>query len=139
MNNINEIKLSGIINGIRDNGNMYIKFGLTCNKNDNGNTLVSLNIHRDLYNKYKDFFVKGNFIYVKGYLNSYIDKNNNIQIFVTVLDVYNNSKDFLNENKSPHIRYDEDGVMVWDGKRCESIPATDEEIKEMENLLSEYR
>lgn len=134
-NDINEVKLSGNINNIIDNGNMYIKFGLTCYKSDNNFTLVSLNIHRDLYNKYKDFFVKGNTIFVNGYLNSYKDKNNHNQTFITVLDVSNN----INGNKEPHIRYDEDGVMVWNGKRCESIPPTPEEKKEMEDLLNEYR
>ena len=30
-------------------------------------------------------------------------------------------------------------VLVWNGKRCEDTPATEEEIKEMEELLKEYR
>jgi hypothetical protein len=37
------------------------------------------------------------------------------------------------------ILYDEDGVMLWNGKRCESNKATDEEIKEIELLLSKYK
>ena len=42
-------------------------------------------------------------------------------------------------SQSPKITYDPDGVMVWDGKRCESIPASPEEIAEMEDLLSEFK
>ena len=83
----NEVKLSGVSNGITDTGNKYIKFGLTYSKtilNEIKNIYVSLNIDRNLYNTYKDFFVKGNKLYIKGYLNSYLDNNNKIQSFITV-------------------------------------------------------
>ena len=145
MNNskdLNDIKLSGVINGITDTDDMYIKFGMTCIKNTNElnkNIFVSLNINRDLYNKYKDFFVKGKKVYVCGYLNSFLDKNKKIQNFITVTDIYDYPINFSKNIKEPIIRYDSDGVMVWNGKRCESIPLTKEEIKEMEDLLSEFR
>ena len=112
---INEIIISGVINNIIDNNNEYIKFGLTTTKFNKSKTYSSLNIKRDLYTIYKDFFVKGNRVYVKGYLSSY-SSNNKIQSFIT-------------GRKAPHIRYDPDGVMVWNGKRCESIPPTEEEKK----------
>ena len=139
--NFNEVKLSGVINGINDTSNKYIKFGLTYNKNilnETKNIYISLNIERDLYNKYKDFFVKGNKLHIKGYLNSYIDSNNKIQSFITVLDILNNNYELLNNRSSPSITYDPDGVMVWNGKRCESEPCTEEELKELEELLSEF-
>ena len=145
MNNskdLNDIKLSGVINGITDTDDMYIKFGMTCIKNTNElnkNIFVSLNINRDLYNKYKDFFVKGKKVYVRGYLNSFLDKNKKIQNFITVTDIFDYPINFSKNIKEPIIRYDSDGVMVWNGKRCESIPLTKEEIKEMEDLLSEFR
>ena len=65
--------------------------------------------------------------------------NNKIQIFITVIDITDNYDDITNGRKAPHIRYDPDGVMVWNGKRCESIPPTEEEKREMEELLKEYR
>ena len=145
MNNskdLNDIKLSGFINGITDTDDMYIKFGMTCIKNTNElnkNIFVSLNINRDLYNKYKDFFVKGKKVYVRGYLNSFSDKSNKIQNFITVTDIFDYPINFSKNIKEPIIRYDSDGVMVWNGKRCESIPLTKEEIEEMEDLLSEFR
>lgn len=37
------------------------------------------------------------------------------------------------------ISYDTDGVMLWHGKRCESVEPTEEERKEIEDLLSEFR
>lgn len=41
-------------------------------------------------------------------------------------------------NKSP-ISYDIDGVMLWNGQRCESELCTDEELKELEELLKPFR
>lgn len=138
MNDINEVMISGVINNITDNNNKYIKFGLTTIKYDNGKVYTSLNINRNLYEIYKDFFVKGNKVYIKGYLNSY-SLNNKIQSFITVSDIANNCDDILKGRKAPHIRYDPDGVMFWNGKRCESVVPTEEERIEMEKLLNEFK
>lgn len=135
---INEIIISGVINNITDNNNEYIKFGLTTAKFNNSKTYSSLNIKRDLYVIYKDFFVKGNRVYVKGYLNSY-SSNNKIQSFITVNDIADNYDDITNGRKAPHIRYDPDGVMVWNGKRCEKEELSKEEDEEMKELMKEYR
>ena len=129
---INEIIISGVINNITDNNDEYIKFGLTTTKFNNSKTYSSLNIKRDLYTIYKDFFVKGNKVYVKGYLNSY-SSNNKIQSFITVNGIADNYNDIANGRKAPHIRYDPDGVMVWNGKRCESIPPTEEKKEKWKN------
>lgn len=140
--NLNEVIISGVINVITDTNDKYIKFGITTKKyitKEDKNVYVSLNIARELYNVYQDYFVKDNKIYVKGYLNSYIDKNKGIKSFVTVTDVANNREEILNGRKAPHIREDDDGVLVWNGKRCEDTPATEEEIRKIEELLKEYR
>ncbi len=135
---VNEIIISGVINNITDNNNEYIKFGLTTSKFNNSKTYSSLNIKRDLYTKYKDFFVKGNKVYVKGYLNSY-SGNNGIHNFITVTNISDDYNTLIQGRKGPRIRYDSDGVMVWNGKRCESKEPTDEERLEMEELLKEFR
>lgn len=140
--NFNEVLISGIINVITDTNGKYIKFGLTTNKytlNEDKKVYVSLNISRELFNTYQDLFFKGNKVFVKGYLNSYIDQNKKIQSFITVTDISNNPSDITNDRKAPHIRYDPDGVMVWNGKRCETIPPTQEELDEMEELLKNYK
>lgn len=140
--NFNEVIVSGIINVITDTNGKYIKFGITTNKytlNKDKKVYVSLNISRELFNTYQDLFSKGNKVFIKGYLNSYIDQNKKIQSFITVTDISNNSDDITNGRKSPHIRYDPDGVMVWNGKRCEVIPLTKEELIEMENLLKDFK
>lgn len=135
---LNEIIISGNINNITDNNQDYIKFGLKTIKYNNSYVYSSLNINRNLYTIYKDFFVKEKKVFIKGYLNSY-STNNNIQLFITVTDISDNKEDILNGRKSPHIRYDPDGVMVWNGKRCESEEPSDEELKEMEELLKDFR
>ena len=138
MFDINEVMISGTINNISDTNNQYIKFGLTTIKYDNGKVYSSLNINRNLYEIYKDFFVKGNKVYIKGYLNSY-SLNNKIQSFITVVDIADNYDDILKGRKAPHLRCDPDGVLVWNGKRTERIPSTQEELYEFNELLSEFK
>ena len=135
---LNEVLISGTINSITDNNQDYIKFGLTTLKYDKRKVFSSLNINRNLYEIYKDFFVKGTKVFIKGYLNSY-SSNNNIKLFITVLDIADNEDELLNGRKGPHIRVDPDGVEVWDGKREEAIPMTEEELEEMENLLKDFK
>ena len=135
---LNEVLLSGTINSITDNNQDYIKFGLTTIKYDKRKILSSLNINRNLYEIYKDFFVKGNKVFIKGYLNSYIT-NKNIKSFITVTDIADNEDEILNGRKGPHIRIDPDGVEVWNGKREEATPMTEEELEEMENLLKDFK
>ena len=138
MFDINEVMISGTINNISDTNNQYIKFGLTTIKYDNGKVYSSLNINRNLYEIYKDFFVKGNKVFIKGYLNSYV-LNNKIQSFITVVEISDNYDDILKGRKAPHLRYDPDGIEVWNGKRIEKIPPTQEELDEINELLSEYK
>ena len=135
---LNEIIISGTINNIMDNNQDYIKFGLTTLKYDKRKVYSSLNINRNLYEIYKDFFVKGTKVFIKGYLNSY-SSNNNIKLFITVLDIADNEDELINGRKGPHIRVDPDGVEVWNGKREEITPPTEKERLEMEELLKSYR
>ena len=100
---------------------------------------ISLNVKSDLYNIYKDLFFKDNFIYIKGYMNSYVDKNKNIKSFITVTDVAKTYKEIMNGKDTPYIRYDSDGVMVWNGKRCETDPwdfNNPEDVKKYKELVS---
>lgn len=140
--NYNEVLISGIINVITDTNGKYIKFGLTTNKytlNEDKKVYVSLNISRELFNTFQDYFIKGNKVFVKGYLNSYINQNKKIQSFITVTDISNNPNEIIKGKSSQHIRYVPDGVMVWNGKRCEAIPPTEKELKELEELLKEFK
>ena len=135
---LNEIIISGTINNVMNNNQDYIKFGLTTLKYDKRKVYSSLNINRNLYEIYKDFFVKGTKVFIKGYLNSY-SSNNNIKLFITVLDIADNEDELINGRKGPHIRVDPDGVEVWNGKREKITPPTEKERLEMEELLKSYR
>ena len=124
--NYNQIIISGHINNITDTNNQYIKFSMVSKKyttSENKNVYVSLNISRELYNIYLDYFYKGNKVFVKGYLNSYIDKNKNIKLFISVTDISDNPN----------------GVRVWNGKREEVTPMAVEEQQELEELLKEFK
>ena len=140
--NINHVLLSGIIVNIKEGIGGYILFTLKCKKYSESKynfVYVSLSIYEDLYNIYKDIFVKDNEIFIKGYINSYVDNNRNYKIFISVIGVSKSYEKLIECKKTPYIRFDPDGVMVWNGKRCESTPLSEEELKEMDELLNEFR
>lgn len=140
--NINHVLLSGIIVNIKEGIGGYILFTMKCKKYSESKynfVYVSLSIYEDLYNIYKDIFVKDNEIFIKGYINSYVDNNKNYKMFISVIDVSKSYEQLIECKKTPYIRFDSDGVMVWNGKRCESTPLSEEELKEMDELLNEFR
>ena len=140
--NINHVLLSGIIVNIKEGIGGYILFTLKCKKYSESKynfVYVSLSIYEDLYNIYKDIFVKDNEIFIKGYINSYVDNNRNYKMFISVIGVSKSYEKLIECKKTPYIRFDPDGVMVWNGKRCESTPLSEEELKEMDELLNEFR
>ena len=140
--NINQVLLSGIIVNIKEGIGGYILFTLKCKKYSESKynfVYVSLSIYENLYNIYKDIFVKDNEIFIKGYINSYVDNNRNYKMFISVIGVSKSYEQLIECKKTPYIRFDPDGVMVWNGKRCESTPLSEEELKEMNELLNEFR
>lgn len=140
--NINQVLLSGIIVNIKEGIGGYILFTMKCKKYSESKynfVYVSLSIYEDLYNIYKDMFVKDNEIFIKGYINSYVDNNKNYKMFISVIGVSKSYEQLIEDKKTPYIRFDSDGVMVWNGKRCESTPLSEEELKEMNELLNEFR
>ena len=36
------------------------------------------------------------------------------------------------------INFDTDGIMLWNGKRCESVPMNPEEEAKLKDILSQY-
>ena len=140
--NINQVLLSGIIVNIKEGIGGYILFTMKCKKYSESKynfVYVSLSIYEDLYNIYKDIFVKDNEIFIKGYINSYVDNNRNYKMFISVIGVSKSYEQLIECKKTPYIRFDPDGVMVWNGKRCESTPLSEDELKEMDELLNEFR
>lgn len=139
----NEVIISGNINIIKDinENDKYVKFSIVSKKysiNANSKVYISLNISRELYYENLDYFFINSKVYIKGYLNSYC-VNNRMQNFITVTSISDNLDSIMYGKKAPHIRYDTDGVMVWNGKRCESKETTEEERKELEDILKEFR
>ena len=73
-------------------------------------------------------------IVVKGIPKGYLDKYGYRQnyIHVTEINGVNTNEDIINNI----ISYDTDGVMLWNGKRCESIPTTLEEQLEIQEMIN---
>lgn len=97
----------------------------------------------DISNVNTEIFKVGSWVILSGIPKSYIDKNNIRQFYIHVFEL-SSAKEYIDnksktDNSKANITYDTDGVMIWNGKRCESETASPEEIKEMEEMLSEFK
>ena len=102
-------------------------------------SFYKIRLYNNLIKRYQSVLFKGKNIYVSGYLNSY-KKDSKVIYYIYPLEIKELDNNYtLDESSSPTISYDPDGVMVWNGKRCESIPLAEDELKEMEELLSEFK
>ncbi len=74
-------------------------------------------------------------IVVKGIPKGYLDKNGYRQNYIhaTEINGVETNEDILNQV----ISYDTDGIMLWNGKRCESIPTTKEGQLELQKMINE--
>lgn len=137
---------------ITENGKKYKWFDICVNKKYSNNlgkeknnpTYYKIKIYEKQLEKYSELLVIGRWIKIKGYLNSYIDKNNNYNLNLIAFSLVDMKKELELNRKSINkknniISYNDDGVMLWNGKRCESSPCTSEEQKELEDLLSEFK
>ena len=125
------------------NNNDFMFFDIVQNEyiDDNlyNSSFYKIRLYNNLIKRYQSVLFKGKNIYVSGYLNSY-KKDSKVIYYIYPLEIKELDNNYtLDESSSPTISYDPDGVMVWNGKRCESTMCTPEEQKEMEALLSEYQ
>ena len=138
----NQVILDGIIKSITVGKSGYYLLNVLTYKFNNDiykEVYISISIHDNLYQIYKDLLFKENQVFFKGYLNSYRTKENKYTTIISITDIFESYKDLTKGKTGPHIRYDPDGVMVWNGKRCEAIPLTEKELKELENLLKDFK
>ena len=141
----NQVLVEGNITNILDTNNQYIKFSIVTDKyttSDNKNVYVSMNISREHFNKYKHYFYIGNNVFIKGYLNYYIDKNKDIKGFITatqVSDCLENLNTIFNIRKEQYIRTDPDNVEVFNGKRCEQNLVSEEVQRKFEEKIKRLR
>ena len=137
---IDRITYHGVITSIRNNvDDKFIWFDI---KQDNiikkdGKVINNPSFFSArIYKEYKDLIVIHEEVYVKGIPGGYIDKKGIKQNYIHV-DVINDVKvkNELIENNT--ISYDSDGVMLWNGKRCESTPLSKKEEEEIDKLIKE--
>lgn len=142
------IAIEGYISRIYDKCNSkYIWFDICKNEkyqnNDNKEVITtsffSAKINRDKVEN-NQLFEKGKQVVIKGIPKSYFDQSNFKQFYVLTLAISETAQIMNNciskERGSHLIEYDYDGVMIWNGKRCEAIPPNEEVVKEMEELLN---
>ena len=87
--------------------------------------LINVSYEKDSPNKSKRYIYLNNDVWSKEY-------ESNIQIDEDTI-IHKNRHNNKYKNKLNNIiDYADDGVMLWNGQRCESARMTDEEIKEME-------
>lgn len=139
----NSINLIGNISSISDekilpSGKKY-KFFDICQNNkhlDKTNaSFFSVRISEDQFNKYDYLLKVGNLICLKGKIKSYLTKDMIRKIYIYPEEI----KEVKIKEKQSKISYDKDGVMLWNGERCESSSYSSDEINEMEVLLSEFK
>lgn len=132
------ILVHGIITNIKDNvDNKFIWFDIRKDeyykdkdgKMKNNPSFFSVRVSKNM--KYK---LETNIeIIVKGIPKGFIDKNGYRQNYIHATEING-----LTTNKYDEIiSYDTDGVMLWNGKRCESIPMSKEEQEEIDKLIKE--
>lgn len=127
----NKIEIIGKITSISYektdiNGNKFMFFDVMQNE------FYKVKLNEDLIRTYKNVIRLSNKIYIVGYLNSYIkDKQNICYIFPKEIKL-------VDENIKALYGTDYDGVEVFNGVRCETILATEEEQEEMKNMLKEF-
>ncbi len=132
------ILVHGIITNIKDNvDNKFIWFDIRKDeyykdkdgKMKNNPSFFSVRVSKNM--KYK---LETNIeIIVKGIPKGFLDKNGYRQNYIHATEING-----LETNKYDEIiSYDNDGVMLWNGKRCESIPITKEEQEEIDKLIKD--
>ena len=132
------ILVHGIITSIKDNvDNKFIWFDIRKDeyykdkdgKMKNNPSFFSVRVSKNM--KYK---LETNIeIIVKGIPKGFVDKNGYRQNYIHATEING-----LETNKYDEIiSYDTDGVMLWNGKRCESIPMSKEEQEEIDKLIKD--
>lgn len=129
----NKIKVAGTITrigleGVSVNGNKYLNFDIAIN-----NSFITIKVYKELLEKYKEYIKIGKNVEIQGYLNSYINKN--IRITYICLSELNVLK---KENKQFSLN-EEGDIEYWNGKKIEKVESSEEEIKELEEMLSVFK
>ena len=78
----------------------------------------------------------GKDVYVRGIPKGYVDKKGYRQNFIHVTE-YNGIN--IDGNLANQFGEDTDGTQLWHGVRCEKTPMTEEEEKEIQEILDSFK
>ena len=107
------------------------------NKKIFNSSFYKIRLNNDLIDEYKEILNKGNNLYIDGYLHSY-KKDSKLIYYIYPKKIELIDKESNLKNSVSLIDYDNDGVMLWNGKKCIEVEPTSEEKEEMEKLLDEF-
>lgn len=141
MNNNDYIVFNGVVTSIRDNyDNEFVYFDIgkyetyldKDGKVKTNPSFFSARMYKFYMNK---IGLSINMqVCVKGIPKGYIDKKGYRQNYIQVTEI---NDIHINKNIAIKYGYDTDGVEIYNGKRCESDPATPEEQAEFERILKD--
>lgn len=130
----NKITLNGIITRVNDiqmssDGKKYLHFDIALKKN----TYILVKVYQDKLERYSEVIKKGKRIEIQGYLNTYINRNDNKKTFIALSSIKE-----LTNNKDLFYT-DEEGNEYWHGKKISYEEASKDEIQELEKILKGYK
>lgn len=144
--NCDRINITGNISKINDdNESKFIWFDICKNekyKNNVGEekeitSFFSAKIDRKKANN-NELFKIGSWITITGIPKSYIDEEKKKRFYIFALQLESPKIVHQEEKSCPKISCDKDNVMLWNNKRCETIPLNKDEKEEVEEILSKY-
>ena len=142
--NKNKIELIGKISSVSYirtdiNGKKFMFFDVVqkdrINEKSYSSSFYKIKLNEDLMEKYQDIIKISNNVYITGYLNSYLKGKQNIY-YVYPKEIRLLDKNFNLDYEK--IIIDGKEVELWNGEKCESVPCSEEERQEMEELLKEF-
>lgn len=150
---MDQIVISGIISRInkkptKNQNDKYVWFEICQNKQYKKDGLLkketsyfSAMFDKKYLDCYEEILQIGKLVVVTGIPKSYFDLDEKKCFYIRVLNI-RPLEEVIEESeesgKGPIISYDTDGIMLWNGKRCEAILPSQEEKSEIERIIKSY-
>ena len=144
---MNNITIEGIISRISNKyqernitffevarNNKYIKDGSQIKDTSYFSVVID---NKLLINK-KDLLKVGKKVVVSGIPNSYFDSSGHKCFTIKAFNIESEEEYKKITSSGPIISFDIDGVLLWNGKRCESKPMDPKEEQEIKDMLAQY-
>lgn len=125
----------GLVNFEIANNREYLSRDGYVNKDT---SFFSAIIDLKVLDEYKNLLKVGNKVVVTGQPRSYFDKEKKKCFSIRVNKIIDERLYHEEEYSGSKLSFDKDGVMLWNGKRCEATPMNHREEKELREMLEKY-